>query len=128
MIDLTTSDSRHVAGTLGRALAVCGLTMTVLQRCDVGISSDALRPGHNQRLSLTVHLSGDVCGSARHWRDEINKRSGEVIQVKPLSTGQHWNQEETAVIDYSEHIPVLIVTRSLGLLSQSLYSAFTVAV
>lgn len=50
------------------------------------------------------------------------------MQVKPLSTGPRWNQEETAF--YSEHLhtPVLIVTLSLALLSQSLYSAFTVAV
>lgn len=67
VIDLTTTDSCHVAGTLGRALAVCGLTITILQCCDVGIGSSALRPGHNQRISLTVHLSGDVCGSARRW-------------------------------------------------------------
>lgn len=69
-IDLTTSDSRHVAGTLGRALAVGGLTVTVLQSCGVGISSGALRPGHDQSIRLTVHLSGDVCGRARHWGDK----------------------------------------------------------
>lgn len=66
MVDLTAADSRHIAGSLSRAHAVCGLTITVLHCGDVGVGSWALRPGHNQRIGLTVHCRGGVHRGARH--------------------------------------------------------------
>ncbi len=39
MIDLTAADSCHIAGALSRALAGCGLTVTVLHCGDVGVGS-----------------------------------------------------------------------------------------
>lgn len=71
VVHLTTADSCHIAGALGRALAGCGLSVTVLHCGDVGVSSWALRPGHKQSIGLTVHHRRPVCRDAWHWREEI---------------------------------------------------------